>query len=93
MSDIVISYAHQDQSLVKKLAQYLQSLGFLVWWDTELLGSDNFRKVIGTELKEARAVIVIWSNASVESDFVCDEASFALQHRKLVATKDTRRFK
>jgi TIR domain len=90
MSDIFISYARQDQMLAKELAQYLQSLGFPVWWDTELLGSDDFNDVIHTELSKARAVVVIWSETSVKSAFVRDEARFALQKGKLVATKGPR---
>jgi TIR domain/Trypsin-like peptidase domain len=87
MSDIFISYARQDQMLAEELAQFLQSLGFPVWWDIELLGSDDFNDVIQAQLSKARAVIVIWSETSVKSTFVRDEARFALQHGKLVATK------
>jgi hypothetical protein len=87
MSDVVISYARQDQPLAKELAKHLQLLGFLVWWDIELLGCDDFNDVIHAKLLEARAVIVIWSSASVKSTFVRDEARLALKHRKLVATK------
>jgi hypothetical protein len=90
MSDVFISYARQDQMLAKELAQYLQSLGFPVWWDTELLGSDDFNDVIHTELSKARAIVVIWSETSVKSAFVRDEARFALQNGKLVATKGQR---
>jgi hypothetical protein len=87
MSDVVISYARRDQPLAKDLAQYLQSLGFLVWWDIELLGTDDFNDVIQAELAKARAIIVIWSEHSVKSAFVRDEARFALSKGKLVATK------
>jgi hypothetical protein len=89
MSGVVISYARHDQPVAKELAQYLQSLGFSVWWDIELLGADDFNDVIEAELTKARAVIVIWSEASVKSAFVRDEARYALQNGKLVATKAT----
>src|SRR5262249_1031297 len=42
MPDIFISYERRDQPLAKELAEYLLSLGFPVWWDNELLGSDDF---------------------------------------------------
>lgn len=90
MSNVVISYARSDRPLANELAQYLLSLGFLVWWDVELLGSDDFTDVIQAEFSKARAVVVIWSETSVKSNFVRDEARFALQHRKLVATKTSR---
>jgi hypothetical protein len=87
MLDAFISYARADQALAKELAQYLQSLGFQVWWDTELLGSDDFNDVIYAALSNARAVVVIWSEHAVKSGFVRDEARFALQNKKLVTTK------
>lgn len=87
MSDVFISYAREDRSLAQELANHMQSEGFNVWWDTELLGSDDFNDVIAAELTKARATVVIWSNASVKSLFVRDEARFALARDKLVATK------
>jgi hypothetical protein len=55
MSDIFISYARPDQTLAQSLAEDLKGRGFKVWWDTELLGSDDFYEVIYTALSnEAR---------------------------------------
>ncbi len=68
----------------------MQSLGFQVWWDVELLASDDFTDAIQAAFSKARAVVVIWSETSVKSNFVRDEARFGLKHRKLVATKTSR---
>jgi hypothetical protein len=87
MSDIFISYARPDQPLAQSLADDLKTRGFKVWWDTELLGSDDFYEVIYTALSNAKAAIVIWTKNSCHSRFVRDEARFALQKEKLVATK------
>lgn len=87
MSDIFISYSRPDQALAQSLADDLKTRGFKVWWDTELLGSDDFTEVIYTALSNARAAIVIWTKTSCKSQFVRDEARFALKNRKLVATK------
>lgn len=87
MSDIFISYSRPDQALAQSLADDLKTRGFKVWWDTELLGSDDFTEVIYTALSNARAAIVIWTKTSCKSAYVRDEARFALKNRKLVATK------
>jgi hypothetical protein len=87
VSEIFISYARPDQVLAQSLADDLKGRGFKVWWDTELFGSDDFYEVIYTALSNAKAAIVIWSKESCRSKFVRDEARFALQREKLIATK------
>jgi TIR domain-containing protein len=87
LSDIFISYARDDRPLAEALAKDLQERGFSVWWDTELVASDNFQDVILAALSRAKAAIVIWTKLSVFSNFVRDEARYALFHNKLIATK------
>jgi hypothetical protein len=87
MSDIFISYAREDRSLAQALANDLQARGYRVWWDSELVGSDDFQEVILAALAQARAAVVIWTKASVKSNFVRDEARYALHYKKLVATR------
>ncbi len=87
MADVFISYARADWDHAKQLADQLTTRGYQVWWDVELVGSDNFRDVIMSELETAKAVIVIWSAASCCSNFVLDEAGRALRAGKLVATR------
>jgi hypothetical protein len=86
MADIFISYARPDRDAAKRLAERLAARGYQVWWDAELVGSDDFRDVIFEELTLAKAVIVIWSEHSVRSKFVRDEASRADRAEKLVST-------
>jgi len=86
MADVFISYARQDREIAMRLASSLAARGFQVWWDAELVGSDDFRDVIFDELTLAKAVIVIWSKNSVRSKFVRDEASRADRKNKLIAT-------
>ena len=70
MADIFISYSLPDRGKVVMLAAYLESEGWSVWWDNNLAAGDSFRDDIARELAAARAVIVIWTQASVNSDFV-----------------------
>src|SRR5262245_47098926 len=89
MADIFISYAREDRNLAMALAKDLEERGVSVWWDAELVGSDDFQEVILTALANAKAAIVMWTKASVKSRYVIDEARYALHHQKLVATKSS----
>ncbi len=87
MADIFISYSKQDQEEAHLLATFLEAEGYSVWWDTSLLSGESFRKVIMTELGRARAVIVIWTEHSIHSDWVQSEAGRAHADRKLIPVK------
>jgi TIR domain len=84
MSDIFISYKREEQATARKLADALEKEGFSVWWDPKLRAGDDFDKVIEAVLNESRCVIVLWSELSVQSDYVRAEASEALEKKKLV---------
>jgi hypothetical protein len=87
MADVFISYAKADRPLALKLAAMLEAEGWKTWWDTSLIPGDDFRNEIMTELGRARAVIVIWTDASVKSDWVRSEAGRAQADRKLIPVK------
>ncbi len=74
MSDIFISYAREDKVQVELLARDLTARGWSVFWDHNIPPGGTWRSVIGAELETARAVIVAWSRAGVESEFVTIEA-------------------
>src|SRR5262245_51762266 len=87
MADVFISYAKTDRPLALKLAAMLEAEGWKVWWDTSLTIGDDFRNEIMTELGRARAVVVIWTDASIKSDWVRSEAGRAQADRKLIPVK------
>lgn len=84
MADIFISYASNDLGRVHPLAEALSAEGFSVWWDKDLKGGARFSKVIEQEINNASSVIVVWSEASIESQWVADEAEIARDSGKLV---------
>jgi TolB-like protein len=77
MSDIFLSYAREDQATARRFAQGLEHDGFSVWWDQTLHTGEAYDKVTETALREARAVVVLWSKQSVESRWVRAEATTA----------------
>ena len=84
MADIFISYSREDREWVAKLADALQAEGYSVWWDWDLLVGKRYRETIETELQACKATVVVWSQHSVHSDFVRDEAEEGQQRNILV---------
>lgn len=84
MADVFVSYARGDQALAKEVAEGLAKAGFTVWWDTNLLPHNRFANVIEEEIRAARAVLVIWSEAATQSQWVRAEAEFGRSESKLI---------
>ena len=84
MADIFISYARADHAAVESLSSMLEASGHTVWWDRHIRGGSAFAKNIEHELQAARIVIVAWSEASNQSDWVKDEAALARDKGKLL---------
>ncbi len=77
VADLFISYSKRDAFMAAHLAAHLESEGFSVWYDRELRATEHYRDEIVRELRAAKAVLVVWSPSSVESDWVRAEASVA----------------
>ena len=87
MSDIFISYNHEDRLRAEMFAQALEGRGWSIFWDRTIPTGKTWRETIGRELSEARCVIVLWSNTSVESEWVREEADDDRQRRVLVPAR------
>jgi TIR domain len=84
MSDIFISYNHEDQIRAQELAQALGGRGWSIFWDRTIPYGKTWRETIGKELSEARCVIVLWSKTSIESGWVQEEADDAKRRGVLI---------
>ena len=82
--DIFVSYASEDRDAVQRLVQLLQAAGFEVWWDRHITTGRAFDRDIEEALDAARCVLVVWSVASVDSDWVRTEAAEGLDRGILV---------
>lgn len=85
MSDVVISYAGENEATARQLADAVQREGYGVWRPEG--GSDASTADAVTErIAGAKAVIVIWSDAAASSEWIRAEANVARGMKKLVQT-------
>lgn len=74
--DIFIAYARQDFAVAERLARKLETQGWTVFLDRQTALGRQWQKQIERALHAARAVVVLWSSASRDSDFVLEEAEY-----------------
>lgn len=77
MPDVFLSYSREDQATARHFADALARAGFSVWWDQTLRSGEAYDQVTEKSLREARAVVVLWSKCSVNSRWVRAEATIA----------------
>ena len=65
MAHLFISYNREDQYRARAIADALEAEGFAVWWDTNLRAGESYDEVTEKNLREAGAVVVLWSTRSV----------------------------
>jgi hypothetical protein len=82
--DVYVSYSHQDRRRVQLIADRLELQGLRVFWDRELQAGETFRNVIATAIDTSKCVLVVWSENSVRSAFVRDEADLGAVRNKLI---------
>jgi len=84
VAKVFLSYAREDVGAAKPLAECIGRAGHEVWWDRQIQGGSRFASEIDRELKDAEAVVVLWTKASLESAWVQDEAAEGRDAGRLV---------
>jgi uncharacterized membrane protein YhaH (DUF805 family) len=84
MADIFISYAREDRVIAEQIARGLQAMGLQVFWDTEIPPGHTWADYIEAKLGQCRAVIVLWSQHSVSSQWVREEARMGRETKRLI---------
>jgi hypothetical protein len=74
MQEIFISYASRDKEFAAQLANALEKKGYDVEWDELIPAGADFREHLDKRLSNAACIIVCWSQASVISRWVLEEA-------------------
>ena len=75
MADIFVSYASEDRDRVEPLVKALETEGWTIWWAPVMHAGPRFDKTIDEALEQCSCVIAVWSQNSVNSDFVIDETT------------------
>lgn len=86
MADVFISYKSQRRAAAEHLAEILADYGYSVWWDYGLVSGRDFGAQIESELRQAKAVVVLWCSLSAQSEWVREEAALAKRQGKLAPT-------
>jgi TIR domain len=84
MTDIFLSYTERDRDTARRLAEVLDAAGWSVWWDRRIPAGETWRSVLQHALEDMRCMVVLWSTKSIESEWVCEEATEGRRLGKLV---------
>lgn len=84
MADVFLSYSQTDRDRVSGIIRTLEDAGWSVWWDAHGRAGTDLDEMVQQELDAASCVIVVWSTASVRSDWVLNEADVGRKRRILV---------
>ena len=91
MPDVFISYAREDRERARVLAEALQARGWSVWWDRKIVAGQTFDETIEQQLETAKSVVVLWSEHSIGSEWVRNEAGLASERDVAGSGADRRR--
>ncbi len=75
MADVFLSYSRADREKAQQIALALEAEAIPVWWDKVLRAGQTYDEVTEAELREAKVVVVLWSQVSVKSKWVRTEAT------------------
>ena len=84
MATVFLSYDHDDVERAAPIAAALEKAGHSVWWDRHIHGGAAYNDEIEAAVEAANAVVVLWSDRSVRSTWVRDEAAEGRDQGKLV---------
>ena len=84
MADIFLSYSKEDRKIAGRIAAALTEEGWDVFWDRTIPTGKTWRNWIGGKLDDAKCMVVLWSESSVNSRWVLEEAEIGVQRNMLI---------
>lgn len=87
MADVFFTYAPQDRARAQRLAEALAAQGVDADWAREILPGQSSLIEMGRRIGAAKAVVAVWSQASIAAPMVLDEAGAARDQGKLVPVR------
>jgi hypothetical protein len=84
-STLFVSYSHKDRPRVEPIVSVIEEMGRRVWIDrTDITGQTGWAGQIVRAIRECRAVVLMASPNSYNSDQVVRELYLAMNHRKTI---------
>ena len=81
---LFVAYAHEDREIVVRLVEALAQRDWKIYWDEKLAaGQGGWAAILESELQTSFGVIVVWSQHSVKSPAVLNEARIGREHASL----------
>jgi hypothetical protein len=84
MKDIFISYSRKDTQVARLVEKRLETEGWTVFRDDRIPTGSEWHKVIVQEAERAICVVVLWSENSIGSEWVLEEAAIGLRRGVLL---------
>jgi tetratricopeptide (TPR) repeat protein len=84
MASVFLSYDHEDSARAAPIAAALEANGHSVWWDRQIHGGAEYDSEIESAVGRSDAVVVLWSEKSIRSAWVRDEAGEGRDRGRLV---------
>lgn len=84
MTDIFVSYSREDRERVEPLVRLLEARGWSVWWDPDITTGTDYAETIQAALDDSTCVLVVWSETSISSHWVREEAAVGQRRSALV---------
>ncbi len=87
VNDIFISYSQANFKLISLLVERLKNENLIVFWDRDIPAGVDYQGFLRKVLDNSRLVLVVWSDASVISDWVYSEAEYARVRNRLISCR------
>lgn len=87
MARVFLSYDREDSDRGRRISNALEKAGHSVWWDRRIKSGALYSREIDEALKRSDVVVVLWSEKSIESAWVRDEAAAGRDSGKLVPAR------
>jgi Domain of unknown function (DUF4062)/TIR domain len=82
-AEVFLSYAHEDIAVAQSLSKRISKERWSVFWDREIPVGLTWDDIVEAALDGARCVVVLWSAASRNSEWVRIEATEGAERRIL----------
>jgi len=84
MTDIFISYKREQREWVSQLVTALEDYGLSIWWDPKIEVGEQYFHTINRVIQKVDAILVIWSEESIDSEWVMSEASVGMERKNII---------